>query len=304
MTELNPALRLALAREVVEGLSVGDAVGERLGYQHDRVRQMSDFAQFPPGRLPWTDDTAMALGILQCLERCCGIDEDTLAEIFWINFDLEPFRGYGPMAERMLSTLGYSVEWRSLSSSAFGSGSFGNGSAMRVAPVGAYFHDDLSRTARMAEASAVVTHFHPEGRAGAVAVAVATALAVRGRGLPVQEVTESIWNAVIELTPKGQTLERLRIARHMGPAATPEEVSKSLGCGYSVSCQDTVPYGIWNACRCLGDFREALLSSVEVGGDCDTTAAIVCGIVCGYTTPAAIPPDWLAAREKLPVSKQ
>jgi len=60
-----------------------------------------------------------------------------------------------------------------------GQGSFGNGSAMRVAPLGAYFADDPERITEQASLSSIPTHSHPEAVAGAVAVAVATGLAWR-----------------------------------------------------------------------------------------------------------------------------
>ncbi len=60
-------------------------------------------------------------------------------------------------------------------------------------------------------------------------------------------------------------------------------------------------FGFWNDGGCLDDFREAFLSTVEVGGDCDTNAAIVCGIVAAYGTTVCIPPEWLRLREPLPI---
>ena len=60
-----------------------------------------------------------------------------------------------------------------------GQGSFGNGAAMRVAPLGAYFADDLERVVEQARRSAEVTHAHPEGVAGAIGIAVAAAWAWR-----------------------------------------------------------------------------------------------------------------------------
>jgi ADP-ribosylglycohydrolase len=69
-------------------------------------------------------------------------------------------------------------KWRDTAANAFGGqGSMGNGGAMRVAPLGAYFGDDLASCAEEARASALVTHTHPEGVAGAIAVAVAAAMA-------------------------------------------------------------------------------------------------------------------------------
>ena len=70
------------------------------------------------------------------------------------------------------------AKWRDMAANAFGGqGSMGNGSAMRVATLGAYFADDLERCAEEAKASSLVTHTHPEGIAGAIAVAVAAAMA-------------------------------------------------------------------------------------------------------------------------------
>jgi ADP-ribosylglycohydrolase len=171
---------------------------------------------------------------------------------------------------------------------------------MRVGPLGAYFFDDLEKVRIMAAASARVTHYHPEGVAGAVAVAVAAATATANRSLPPDEAAQVVWENVIKLTPEGQTARTLRNAKSFQPENRPADVAKAVGCGHDVSCQDTVPFAVWNACRCLDDFREALLSTVEVGGDCDTNAAIVCGIVASYNSSACIPEDWRLAREPLP----
>ncbi len=76
-----------------------------------------------------------------------------------------------------------------------GMGSFGNGAAMRIAPLGAYFADDLDRVAIEAERAAVITHTHPEAVAGAIAVALAAAHAVRSReGAPVRD-----WRTFIDV---------------------------------------------------------------------------------------------------------
>src|SRR6266699_4849057 len=77
------------------------------------------------------------------------------------------------------------AKWRETVANAFGGqGSMGNGSAMRVAPLGGYFADDLERCAEESRASSLVTHTHPEGVAGAIAVAVAAAVAWQLRDTP------------------------------------------------------------------------------------------------------------------------
>lgn len=189
--------------------------------------------------------------------------------------------------------------WKALGRDGAWGGSFGNGSAMRVAPVGAYFFDDLDKTVTMATASAKVTH--PEGIAGAVAVAVATAVAVCGRGRSVDSVAAKIWNEVCLRVSDGRTAAGLRDARALSSEMSAQEAARLLGNGSENTCMDTVPFCVWNACRCLSDFREAIISTIEVGGDCDTNAAIVGGIVAGFGGRQAIPESWIAGREALRV---
>ena len=82
----------------------------------------------------------------------------------------------------------------------------GNGAAMRVAPIGAYFADDLDEVVRHARASAEPTHAHPDGQAGAIAIADAAAIATRAGAS-----AELLFREVIARTPDGAT--RLGIER-------------------------------------------------------------------------------------------
>ncbi len=79
-----------------------------------------------------------------------------------------------------------------------------------------------------------------------------------------------------------------------------DEAAYELGNGSSVTAQDTVPFTIWVAARHLDDYAAAIRACAQAGGDIDTTAAIVGGIVASYTGRNGIPPDWLSAREPLP----
>lgn len=205
------------------------------------------------------------------------------------------------MTRRWLEQTLAGEDWRAVTARAFGGGSFGNGSAMRVAPVGAYFFDNPARTMKMATASAVVTHAHPEGIAGAVAVALATATAISKRGQPEREAVAVIFETVRTFVSEGRTAAGIATAHKLGFETPVRKAVELLGNGSDISCMDTVPFCLWNACRCIADYREAIISTIEAGGDCDTNAAIVGGIVAGYGGLAAIPQDWLAAREPLRV---
>ncbi|MFB6350181.1 MAG: ADP-ribosylglycohydrolase family protein, partial [Bradymonadaceae bacterium] len=184
--------------------------------------------------------------------------------------------------------------------SAFGGeGSFGNGAAMRVAPVGAYFADDLDVTVEAAEASARITHAHAEGRAGAIAVAVAAAMARRTRDAPVDEAAGRIVEVVRDRTPAGQVREGIEEAERMGDDASVAEVARAVGSGQRVTAMDTVPFVIWSETRHLDRTSEALWQTVKGGGDRDTTAAMVGGIVSQRTELEDVPEEWFARREEL-----
>lgn len=292
--------RLKLAREALEGLSVGDAVGEALSYRYSEVRESCDFSVFRDGSLRYTDDTEMAMAVFGTLRVTRAVSEDALAWAYSSRFRRDPDRGYGRMARRILDEIAAGVPWQEVSAKAFGGGSFGNGAAMRVAPLGAYYADEYEIVPEMAARSARVTHFHPEGIAGAVAVAAGAAAAAAARLESFDSAVDAVWSAVIALTPESAVRDKLVDARSM-TTSTHEEASHELGNGSDISSQDTVPFCLWNACRCLDDYEEAILSTIEVGGDCDTNSAIVGGIVSSYTGISEIPSEWLRVRERLDV---
>ena len=74
-----------------------------------------------------------------------------------------------------------------------------------------------------------------------------------------------------------------------------------LGNGSKVSCADTVPLALWIATRHLDDYREAVETAVAAGGDTDTMAAIVGGIVASRVGVSGIPAEWREAVEPLPL---
>jgi ADP-ribosylglycohydrolase len=281
---------LERAMRSLEGLSVGDAYGEQFFFIFpDRAGSYA----LPGGIWLWTDDTHMALSIVEVLKRYDRIDQDALARTFAKRFQEEPLRGYGRGTVRLLTRIADGGNWRTLSTELFGGGSYGNGSAMRVAPVGGYFHSDLQRAAEEARLSAVVTHAHPEGQAGAVAVAVAAAIAAQ-RPFPTGN---DFLREVEKFVPDRGTLHRLRSAHDIPCDDLPSAIEK-LGTGAKVSAQDTVPFCLWCAAHHLDNFEEAVRWTAGGRGDSDTTCAIVGGITA--LSSNTIPSQWLKQREPLP----
>lgn len=293
--------RIEYALDALGGLSVGDAFGECFFDPSEAtIRRILSLTP-PPAPWYYTDDTEMAMSVVETLAHHGRVEPDSLAARFARRFVANPHRGYGLAAQSVLAAIASGTPWRETSSSQFrGSGSFGNGAAMRVAPLGAFFHDDLSRCADEARLSAEVTHYHPEGQAGAVAVAVAAAMAVRTRDVPAAAAREAIWNEVLARTPDGETRGGLEAAVKLSPATAVDEAVEVLGNGSRISAQDTVPFTVWVALSELDSYKDALWTAVLGMGDIDTTCAIVGGIVAGRLGRGGIPDAWLEAREPLP----
>ncbi len=281
--------RLQLALQATEGLATGDAYGNHHG-KNQRKRQASMWQ--------YTDDTLMALSILENLRVYGAINQDALAGSFANHRD--GHRGYGRGVTRLLKAISYGGHWHDLSYGMFdGSGSYGNGAAMRVAPIGAYFADDLERVIEQARLSAEVTHSHNEGIAGAVAVAVATAIACQ------HALTRKTLNfvdfiaQVIDLTPDSEIREKLYLAQTFGENALPKQVADALGNGRPSIAQLTVPFAIWSAAKHAYSYEIAIRQTASVQGDVDTNCAIVGGIVVMYTNIDHIPLSWRNRREAL-----
>jgi ADP-ribosylglycohydrolase len=272
-------------------LSVGDAFGECLFGDEQAI----ELRLVPPPRWSTTDDTEMAVAIVDVLRRHERIDEDRLADAFAGRFSADPFRGYGLGAIDILTGIRAGQPWDVVAGAAFGGkGSMGNGSAMRVAPLGAYFADDELRLIEEARRSAVVTHANPDGQAGAIAVAAAAGWAARGGGEP-----EELFRVVLAATPQGPTRALVEKASGFALEWEPLSVALEVGAGWNVLCADTVPFCLWAFARHLDSFEEALWTTVSVPGDRDTNCAIVGGLMAALTGVEGIPEDWRAAREPL-----
>jgi ADP-ribosylglycohydrolase len=284
-----------------DGLSIGDGFGECFFTAQDAIDRRLSLRDTP--RPPWrvTDDTIMALSIVRCLKRHGIIDQDTLAAAFAEEYARNPNRGYGGMAQQILAAIGEGYSWKEVSRQAFkGQGSCGNGGAMRSAPIGAYFADDLDRVIYEAKSSAEVTHAHPDGKTGAVAVA----LAAGWMSQPVEDAGEpshALIDFVLAHIPRTETYHALQEALHVPFDSEPRMAARVLGNGSRVISSDTVPFCLWCAARHPTSYTDALWATVSGLGDRDTTCAIVGGIVALSAGRESIPAEWLQAREPITV---
>jgi ADP-ribosylglycohydrolase len=292
---------LSLGRALVslDGLSVGDSFGEKF-FLHPNVVENIVAARAIPA-LPWyyTDDTEMALSIVAILRKYGQIDQDELAQSFAHRYNSD--RSYGRAMHGLLEKIRNGEPWLHVASALFdGQGSYGNGAAMRVAPLGAFFADDLDLLVSEARKSAEITHSHPEAIAGAIAVSLAAAFAcklyTKATFASKGEFLEQIIPLVLDSEVKSQIIRASNLAEN----TSVHSAAQILGNGTHVSAQDTVPFSLWCAAQHLDSYEKALWLTVSGLGDRDTTCAIVGGIVALSAGRESIPSEWLKAREALP----
>lgn len=292
--------RLLRAKDSLEGLSVGDAFGQQFllcppGIKASRLEERI----LPRPSWPYTDDTQMALSLVSILRQYGSVEQDVLAESFAERYDSA--RGYGPAMHALLRSLRTGRPWQEVARKQFGGqGSYGNGAAMRVAPLGAFFAETMEVVVEQAARSAEVTHTHPEAIAGAIAVGVAAAWAWRLRDFTRVPTRADFLDGVIPWVPPGEVREKLCWARDASAGTSLDEAVALLGNGSHVSAQDTVPFALWCAGEHLDDYEQALWLTANGYGDVDTTCAIVGGIVALSCREEGIPPAWRQAREPLP----
>ena len=298
----------------LEGLSVGDAFGQQFFMTWDMTIRLMESGEFggPPFDFQdefiareligkrnlnfaepmwkWTDDTAMALEIVANLREFGKIETESLAHAFSRRYARNPNRVYGAAMHDLLPKLA-SGNYEDEAAQLFdGAGSWGNGAAMRVAPIGAFFADNVDAATSNAALSARVTHAHPEAVAGAVAVALAACFAARGE-------TELL-KLVVPRLPASEVKARCKIALDMTNASS-IEVAAKVGSGDGIAAHDTVPFCLWCAQTFIGSFEEAMWHTVAGLGDRDTTCAIVGGIVGARVGVDGIPAEWREKRESL-----
>ncbi|MGB1287910.1 MAG: ADP-ribosylglycohydrolase family protein [Aggregatilineales bacterium] len=291
--------KIERAEETLEGLTTGDAFGDMLSPNQDKAAKILAERSLPSRPAPWrwTDDSNMAFSIVAVLRKYGEINQDALAQSFATRYDVT--RGYGPSVHRRLRAIREDGQtWQIATHAEYPS--YGNGGAMRVAPLGAYFADDIKKVIEQATLSCEVTHAHPEGIAGGIAVAVATAYAYQLRGQNVPD-RRTFLDMILPHVPDGEVSEKIRHARNLAPGASIQLAASALGDGRFITAQDTVPFVLWCAGEMLSEsYEEAIWFTLSKSRDRDTNCAMVGGIVTAYAGLDAIPVMWREKREAYP----
>lgn len=251
------------------GLAAGDSMGAPFeGSQLIDSEELDALFAEPP-LLRYTDDTEMAIAVCQTLIRHGHTGQAELSMHFAHSFveNFTPWRGYGRGASAIMGMLKNGAGWEQVGRAVFPEGSFGNGAAMRAAPIGLYYHNRPKRIREVARASSLVTHVHPLGLEGARLVALATSWALTGKD------TEETLALLLAEAQEPEYTEKLRLIKDMlASPPSPARAARELGC--SVAAHESVPAAIAAFLFHGGEAGEAIRYAIQMGGDTDTIASM------------------------------
>jgi poly(ADP-ribose) glycohydrolase ARH3 len=284
------------------GCLLGQAVGDSLGAPFEGLP--ADFIFWAEGKvadliakpadepLRYTDDTQMMIGVAETLVDRGEIEEELLCRRFAANYD--PERGYGRGARQIIELMAQGGNWGELAETVFPGGSFGNGAAMRVAPVGLLFARDPDRVVGEARKSASPTHRHPLGVEGAQLLALAVALASSGPPLD----RTAFYRELQRACRTEEFRWQLRAARRLRPHHSVAFLGNSLPAHRSVvtaiACFTTCP----------NSFVDAVGKAIVQGDDTDTLAAMAGALAGAHLGVGAIPPLWIEQLENGPKGRE
>ena len=227
------------SKNCILGAIAGDIIGS--SYEFNNIKS-PDFELFTNDTF-FTDDSVLTIATMYTL-----LHQEDYTNIYLRFGRMYPRRAYGNRFKKWL-----------LAEKQKPYESFGNGSAMRVSPIG-WYSDSIDDVLAEAEKSAIVTHNHPEGIKGAQAAAAAVFLARTGKSK--NEIKRFITDSF------GYDLNRS--IKKIRPTYQ-----------FEVSCQKSVPEAIIAFLEST-DYENAVRLAVSIGGDSDTIAAITGGIAEAY----------------------
>jgi diguanylate cyclase (GGDEF)-like protein len=275
------------------GLSIGDGFGQIL-YAPEATNSIQK-RLLPPGPWFWTDDTHMAISVVEELKVRGWIDQDYLARRMSWRFMTDLRRGYGIGTRQTLERISNGEYFRNVANLVPG-GSFGSAGAARAVPLGGFYEGFPGKAAREARLVSAITHLHPESLAGAEAVAAAACLAVMGN---THSNGSSFLKEVAKFVSESQVKENIIHAVTI-PSDDMEQAVHMFRRDESPTVMSVVPFALWCAAHHMGRFEDALWWAASGLNPRDTVCAIVGGIVA--LSCQSIPTEWVKRCEPLPNS--
>ncbi len=259
------------------------------------LREHEDSAR----KLTYTDDTALTIAVAEHLlhqaERGDHVlNETDLAARLASAWKAEPWRGYGMGAIEVFTKLSAGASWRATATSQFGGqGSYGNGGAMRCAPV-ALLAKSAHQAVELGRRSALVTHMHPDGQHGAAVQSCSAYFALHSPAdRPVDP--HSFLDRLIKAVRDPGWEERLHAVRERLGVSDARRVAHEIG--NDVRATHSVPLALWAFLNHADKPVEVIRQCMRAGGDTDTIASMAGALVGARHGIAAWPQRWVERLE-------
>lgn len=275
------------------GLAIGDALGGKFEAQSaDAIRARFPTSEsliaYPQDEIWYTDDTQMAIGVAEALIEQGEIVEESLCRAFVANYVAS--RGYGRGARAVLDAMEESRDYRAVSEQYFPGGSFGNGAAMRVAPVGLVFGSDRARLWDQARLSALPTHRHPLGIEGAQLLALAVGICSHAA----QFDAPSFFATLLSSCESNEYRAKLEEATRV------QKVDDLFALGNRIEALHSAPTAIASFALTPESFESTICNVIFLGGDTDTLAAMAGALSGAYLGARRLPSRLVDLLERSP----
>ncbi|MHA2036176.1 MAG: ADP-ribosylglycohydrolase family protein [Promethearchaeota archaeon] len=292
-----------------QGSLLGVAIGDTLGHPFEGILReeihshFKNFEEFIDTNrrifTTYTDDTQLTIHTAKALVQGNGFNTDNFIREYVLWLEDPPIGpGYGCISS--IRKLKYGIPWEQASSN-----SGGNGTTMRIAPIGLFYCKDLNGLKKSAIKSSIITHSHPAASAGAIVIARAIAFLIEKNpetGFSIEEFFDSIisaisgsqdeiWNEFIVILEKLKSNLDLPIEAGLikfsqigvkSPFFIEEYLGKAFVHPYTIS---TVVCAIFIFLKRLSSFQKCIFELATAGGDSDTVGAIggsLAGVYFGF----------------------
>ena len=293
------------------GVSIGDTLGHPFeGMLRERIRShFKDFKEFIINKKKifgtYTDDTQLTLHTAEALIQGSGFNTNNFIREYvkWLE---DPPIGPGFGCISSIQKLKYGISWEKAASN-----SGGNGTTMRVSPIGLFYCKDIKSLEKSALKSSTITHSHPAASAGAIVIARAISFLIDKTPetifsideffetiiLSISNSQERIWEEFIEILNKVKQNLNLSIEAGLikfsqvgvkAPYFIEEYLGKAFVHPYTLS---TVACAIFVFLKNLNSFEDCIYQLATAGGDSDTVGAIGGSLAGAYFGLQNIPDD-------------
>jgi poly(ADP-ribose) glycohydrolase ARH3 len=298
-------LSIFLQKNKIPNTVLGTCIGDALGVPYEKKEWNSpellawDGVSFSASKFhktkkgEYSDDGQMTIMVAESLIENKRFDPKDLSERYvdWIYSGRA--RGYGRTTKAAVDNLKNGVHWTKSGIE----GSFGNGTAMRVAPFGVFYaKKDFSDMLRAVRIDSAITHRSVEAEAGALTIAIAIYHIVKGT-------EEDIVRYLAVHLPESEVKRKVLMAYDMVEMETQSVVEPKLIpikalqiIGTSANVKDTVPAAMYCYWR-FNHFNDAVPMAIKGGKDADTTGAIVGALFGAKTKLCNIHSDWVTKVE-------